>query len=245
MLKDKVTVVTGGGKGIGREICLLFAKNGSDIAAWDVDPDSAASVAEEVQKLGRKSISLKVDVTDPDSVDKALAETVEKMGRLDVFINNAGIVRDSYIVRMKPTDWDAVLNVNLKGTFLCTKAAAKHMMKQRTGRIVNIASIIGLIGNIGQANYSASKAGIIGLTKSAAKELGSREVTVNAIAPGFIQTDMTADLPEDIKQKMLAAIPLGKLGETRDVADTALFLASDAARYITGEVIRVDGGMAM
>jgi 3-oxoacyl-[acyl-carrier protein] reductase len=188
---------------------------------------------------------LVVDVTNSAQVDEAVGKILDKLGRIDILINNAGITKDGLIIRMDDAQWDRVLTINLKGTFLCTRAVAKPMMKQRRGKIVNIASIVGIIGNAGQANYSASKAGVIGLTKSTAKELAGRGVTCNAIAPGFIKTDMTDALPQQAKQKLLEAIPMGTLGEPKDVAEAALFLVSEAARYITGHVLVVDGGLAM
>ncbi len=245
MLKDKVSIVTGGARGIGREIAVLFAKEGSDIAICDVNQQDLDKTRAEIEALGRRALGFAVDVTAPLQVEEMVNKVLDKFNKVDILINNAGITRDALLVRMKEEDWDAVLNVNLKGTFNCTKAVSKVMMKQRSGRIVSIASIIGIMGNAGQANYAASKAGIIGFTKSVAKELASRGVNVNAIAPGFIQTEMTAKLPEDVKAKMLQFIPLQKLGEPLDVAKCALFLASDHSDYITGQVIQVDGGMVM
>ena len=244
-LKDKVAVVTGGARGIGLTIAKRFAEAGADCALYDVQAPLLEQAAVELRGLGRRAETFQVDVTKGDAVDGAVQKTLDKFGRIDILINNAGITRDGLLLRMSEQDWDLVLNVNLRGAFLCTKAVAKAMIKARTGRIVNIASIIGIIGNAGQANYSASKAGLIGLTKTTAKELASRQITCNAIAPGFIQTDMTRVLAEETKQRLLGLIPLGTLGEPRDVAEAALFLVSDAARYITGHVLVVDGGMAM
>ena len=244
-LKDKVTVVTGGARGIGKEIALLFAKEGSDIAVCDVNADVLAAAQKEIEALGRNVLTAAVDVTKPDQVDSFVQKTLDKFSKIDILVNNAGITRDGLLVRMSESDWDMVLNVNLKGAFNCTKAVSKIMMKQRGGRIVNMASIIGIMGNAGQANYAASKGGLIAFTKSVAKELASRNVRVNAIAPGFIQTDMTAKLSEEIKSEMLKHIPLGKLGTAQDVANLALFLASDDSAYITGQVVQVDGGMVM
>jgi len=244
-LKDKVSLVTGSGRGIGKAIALAFAKEGSDIVVWDVNILDAEGACKEIEALGRKTLAERVDVTNYADVESGINKILDKFGKVDILVNNAGITKDNLILRMAPGDWDAVINVNLKGSFNCIKAASKPMIKQRYGKIVNIASIIGIIGNPGQANYSASKAGLIALTKTTAKELSSRNVNVNAVAPGFIQTDMTAKLPEDLKKKMLEAIPLGKLGLPADVAEACLFLASDDSAYITGQTIVVDGGMVM
>jgi 3-oxoacyl-[acyl-carrier protein] reductase len=244
-LKDKVALITGGARGIGRAIALLFAKEGADIAIADINIKEAEKTSQEIAALGRRSLALELDVTASKKVEEAINKILDKLGKVDILVNNAGITKDNLILRMSEQEWDAVLAVNLKGTFNCTKALAKVMIKQRSGRIINIASIIGMIGNPGQSNYSASKAGIIALTKTTAKELSSRNITVNAVAPGFIQTEMTAGLPEDLKQKMLAAIPLGKFGSPEDVAGVCLFLASEDSGYITGQTIVVDGGMVM
>jgi 3-oxoacyl-[acyl-carrier protein] reductase len=245
LLKDKVTIVTGGARGIGREIALLFAKEGSDIAIFDVNQEQLSQIEKDIEALGRKALSLAVNVTDSSQTEEAANKTLDKFGKIDILINNAGINRDALLIRMSQQDFDSVLNVNLKGTFNCCKAVCKIMMKQRAGRIVNIASIIGIMGNIGQVNYAASKAGIIGLTKSLAKELASRNINVNAIAPGFIETDMTAKLPAEIKEQLLRLIPAGKLAQPIEVAKAALFLSSGLSDYITGQVIQVDGGMLM
>ncbi|MCX5711885.1 MAG: 3-oxoacyl-[acyl-carrier-protein] reductase, partial [Candidatus Omnitrophica bacterium] len=205
----------------------------------------AQATAKEIEALGRKALALELNVTDSKKVDEAVNKILDKFAKIDILINNAGITKDGLLLRMKEEDWDAVINVNLKGTFLCTKAVSRVMLKQHSGKIVNIASIIGIIGNAGQANYAASKAGIIALTKTTAKEFASRNINVNAVAPGFIQTDMTAKLPEEVKQKMLAAIPLNKLGTPLDIANLCIFLASADSDYITGQVIVVDGGMVM
>lgn len=242
-LQDKVSLITGGARGIGKEIALSFAREGAHIAICDVNAEDMEKTRAEIEALGRQALGFNVDVTNLEQVEEMINKILDKFQKVDILVNNAGITRDSLLVRMKESDWDLVLDVNLKGTFNCTKAVSKVMMKQRSGRIVSVASIIGIMGNVGQANYAASKAGIIGLTKSAAKELASRGVTVNAIAPGFIQTEMTAKLPEDVKELMLKQIPLGKFGSPSDVAKVALFLASDQAEYITGQVIQVDGGM--
>jgi 3-oxoacyl-[acyl-carrier protein] reductase len=244
-LKDKVALVTGGARGIGREIAIILAKEGSDLVIADVNIEEAEKTSRDISSLGRKSLALQLDITNYDLVEEAVNKILDKFGRVDILVNNAGITKDNLLLRMSQAEWDAVLNVNLKGTFNCTRAVSRVMIKQRYGKIVNIASIIGIIGNVGQANYSASKAGIIALTKTAARELASRNINVNAIAPGFIQTEMTAKLSEDLKAKMLAQIPLGKLGSPEDVAKLCLFLASSDADYITGQVVVVDGGMVM
>ncbi len=244
-LKDQVALITGGARGIGREIALVLAREGADIALFDVNPQQLEVTVGELRGLGRRAEGLTVDVTDGVQVEDGVGKVLDKLGRIDILINNAGITKDGLLIRMDDAQWDRVLKINLRGTFLCTRAVAKHMLKQRRGRIVSIASIVGLIGNPGQANYAASKAGVIGLTKSVAKELASRSITCNAIAPGFIKTEMTEALPEQAKQRLQEAIPMGSLGEPRDVANAALFLVSDAARYITGHVLVVDGGLAM
>jgi 3-oxoacyl-[acyl-carrier protein] reductase len=245
LLEGKVAVITGGARGIGREIGLTLAKEGADIVICDINMELAAKTQQEIESLGRRSLSVLTDVTNFSHAEETVNKTLDKFQKIDILINNAGITRDGLLIRMKEEDWDMVLSVNLKGTFNFTKAASKVMIKQHSGRIVNIASIIGIIGNAGQANYAASKAGIIGLTKSAAKELAGRGINVNAIAPGFIDTEMTAKLPEDVRQKMLAQIPRGRFGQPLDVAKAVLFLVSDFSDYITGQVIPVDGGMVM
>lgn len=244
-LKDKVALVTGGARGIGRAIALLFAQEGADVVIWDVNAQESEKTRADIESLGRKSMALQVDVTSFKQVEESVNKILDKFSKVDILVNNAGITRDGLLLRMNEADWDAVLNVNLKGPFNCTKAVSKVMIKQRSGKIVNIASIIGIIGNAGQANYSASKGGIIALTKTAARELAARNINVNAVAPGFIQTEMTAKLPEDLREKMQAQIPLGKLGEPIDVAQACLFLVSSDADYITGQTIVVDGGMVM
>ena len=244
-LEGKVALITGGARGIGKELALRFAKEGSDIAICDVNMELLEQTAEEIRGMDKDVLVFKADVTSSTEVQNMLDKILDKFKKLDILINNAGITRDGLILRMSEEDWDKVIAVNLKGSFVCTKAAAKVMLKQRFGKIVNLASIIGIMGNIGQANYAASKAGIIGLTKSVAKELAPRGICVNAIAPGFIKTEMTAKLPEDIQKKMLSVIPLGRFGEPKDVADLALFLSSDSSSYITGQVIQIDGGMLM
>ena len=244
-LKDKVALITGGARGIGQAIAVTFAREGADIVVADVNLEIAQKTALEIEGLGRKALALEMDVTNYEKVEEGINKILDKMGKVDILVNNAGITKDNLLLRMSQADWDAVINVNLKGTFNCIKAVTRPMIKQRSGRIISIASIIGLMGNPGQANYAASKAGIIALTKTVAKELASRNINANAVAPGFIQTEMTAKLPEDIKKKMLEAIPLAKLGTPQDVANTCLFLASDESSYITGQVITIDGGMVM
>jgi 3-oxoacyl-[acyl-carrier protein] reductase len=244
-LKDKVALITGGARGIGRAIALTFAKEGADIVIADVNLEIAQQTALEIEGLGRRAMALAMDVTNYEIVEEGINKILDKMGKVDILVNNAGITKDNLLLRMSLADWDAVINVNLKGTFNCIKAVTRPMIKQRSGRIISIASIIGLMGNPGQANYAASKAGIIALTKTVAKELASRNINANAVAPGFIQTEMTAKLPEDIKKKMQEAIPLGTLGTPEDVANVCLFLASQESSYITGQTITVDGGMVM
>ncbi len=244
-LKDKVALITGAAQGIGRDIALKFAAEGADIAVGDINLEKATKTAQEIETLGRKALVLELDVTDYAKLTESVNKILDKFKKVDILVNNAGITKDNLLLRMSDAEWDAVLNVNLKGTFNCTKAVSRLMIKQRYGKIINIASIIGIIGNPGQANYSASKAGIIALTKTAAKELASRNINVNAVAPGFIQTEMTSKLPEELKQKMQEAIPLGRFGSPVDVASVCVFLASEDASYITGQTIIVDGGMVM
>ena len=245
VLQGQVALVTGGARGIGREIALRLAAEGANIALFDVQPEALEQTRSQLAALGRRAEAFSVDVTKLDQVDAAVNKTLDKLSRIDILVNNAGITKDGLLLRMDEAQWDAVLAVNLKGTFNCTKAVSKVMLKQKSGRIVSIASVIGLIGNAGQANYAASKAGVIGLTKSVARELASRGITANAIAPGFIQTEMTDRLPEAVKQAMLAQIPLKLFGQPSDVAEAALFLVSPASRYITGQVLVVDGGLVM
>ncbi|MDD4894510.1 MAG: 3-oxoacyl-[acyl-carrier-protein] reductase [Candidatus Omnitrophica bacterium] len=243
--ENKVAFITGAAQGIGRDIALKFAAEGADIVVGDINLQKATQTQGEIEALGRQALALELDVTDYTKINDALNKILDKFKKVDILVNNAGITKDNLMLRMGDAEWDAVLNVNLKGTFNCTKAVSRIMIKQRYGKIVNIASIIGIIGNPGQANYAASKAGIIALTKTTAKEFASRNINVNAVAPGFIQTEMTAKLPEELKQKMLSAIPLGKFGSPLDVANVCAFLASEDASYITGQTIIVDGGMVM
>jgi 3-oxoacyl-[acyl-carrier protein] reductase len=244
-LKEKVALITGGAQGIGREIALAFAHEGAIVVIGDVNLGKAIEVGQEITALGRQSMAIELDVTNFVKTEEAVNKTLDKFKKVDILVNNAGITKDNLLLRMSDAEWDAVLAVNLKGTFNCSKAVSRVMIKQRSGKIINIASIIGIMGNPGQANYSASKAGIIALTKTIAKELGSRNINVNAVAPGFIQTDMTAKLPEELKEKMKGAIPLGKFGSCADVANACVFLASEESSYITGQIIVVDGGMVM
>jgi len=244
-LENNVSLVTGAGRGIGREIALCLAKEGSDMVVWDVDLNSAQELHKEIESLGRRALSCQVDVTNLKNVEEAANLILDKFSKIDILVNNAGITKDNLLLRMSEQDWDAVLSVNLKGAFNCIKVVSRHMLKKHYGRIVNVASIIGLIGNPGQANYAASKGGLIALTKSLAKELASRNINVNAVAPGFIKTAMTERLPEDYKKKMLELIPLGRFGSAGDVAKACMFLASKESEYITGQVIVIDGGMTM
>jgi 3-oxoacyl-[acyl-carrier protein] reductase len=242
-LAGKVSIVTGGAQGIGKSIALTLAKHGAAVAVVDVNLEAATQTAEEIRGLGVASLAQRVDVVDHAAVAVAVKEVVEKLGRVDILVNNAGITRDALLLRMKPEDFDLVLAINLKGTFNYTSGVLGTMVKQRSGRIVNVASVMGLIGNPGQANYSASKAGVIGLTRTAAKEVASRGITVNAVAPGFIETAMTQKLPEAVRAEILKRVPLGVVGQPDDVANGVLFLASDLARYITGHVLVIDGGL--
>jgi 3-oxoacyl-[acyl-carrier protein] reductase len=244
-LENQIAVVTGAGRGIGRAIALKFAQAGANVVCVSRTQENSEKVAAEITALGRKSWPLAVDVADSKAVKAATDKLVADCGRIDILVNNAGVTRDGLLMRMSDEDWDAVLDTNLKGAFHFTRELFRIFAKQRAGRIINITSVIGLIGNPGQCNYAASKAGLIGFTQSVAKELASRGVTVNAIAPGFIETDMTSDLNPELKANILKMIPMGRFGAADDIADAALFLASPAARYITGQVLTVDGGMVM
>jgi 3-oxoacyl-[acyl-carrier protein] reductase len=245
LLKDKVALITGGAQGIGEAIARKLASEGASIAIIDVNLEKAKATADDIKKLGVETEAYKTDVSNTSEVQKVVDEIFEKFKRIDILVNNAGITRDTLMMRMTEQDWDLVININLKGAFNFTKAVTKIMAKQRSGSIINISSVVGLFGNAGQANYSASKAGLIGLTKSTAKEFAIRNVRANAIAPGFIKTAMTDKLSKEVIDKYLENIPLKTLGTPEDVANAVLFLASDLSSYITGEVIRVDGGLAM
>ena len=244
-LANQIAVVTGAGRGIGRAIALKFAAEGADVVCVSRTQENSEKVAAEVRALGRQAWAHAVDVSDSAAVAAAAGKILAEAGRVDILVNNAGVTRDGLLMRMSDADWDTVLDTNLKGAFLFTKAFTRAFLKQRSGRIINVASIIGLIGNAGQANYAASKAGLIGFTQSVARELASRGITANALAPGFIETDMTAALSAEMKAELLKKIPLNTLGQAEDIAHAALFLASPAARYITGQVLAVDGGMVM
>lgn len=245
-LEGKAALVTGASRGIGREIALELARNGANVAVnYSGSEAKANEVVDEIKKLGKDAFAVKCDVSNAEEVATMVKETIDRFGSLDILVNNAGITKDNLLMRMKEDEWDDVININLKGVFLCTKAVTRQMMKQRNGRIINLASVVGAVGNAGQANYVAAKAGIIGLTKTTAKELASRNITVNAIAPGFIATDMTDKLTEDVKAEMLKQIPLARLGEPKDIAKMAAFLASDDSSYMTGQTLHINGGMYM
>ncbi len=245
MPKDKVAVVTGASRGIGRSISLALAAEGAKIIAVDLNIEDTEKVAQEIRALGAEALAVQGNVTVAEDAERMIDAAVEKFGRVDILVNNAGITRDGLLLRMKDEDWDAVLGVNLKGAFICSRAAAKVMAKQRSGRIINIASVVGQMGNAGQANYCASKAGLIGLTKSNARELAKRNITVNAVAPGFIATAMTDALSEKVREELAAQIPLERLGTAEDIANAVVFLAAERSGYITGQVIGVNGGMYM
>jgi len=244
-LSNQIAVVTGAGRGIGRAVALKFAAEGADVVCVSRTAENSDKVAAEVRALGRKAWAHAVDVSDATSISAAAEKILTECARVDILVNNAGVTRDGLLMRMSGDDWDTVLDTNLKGAFLMTKAFSRTMIKQRAGRIINVASVVGLIGNAGQCNYASSKAGLIGFTKSCARELASRGITVNAIAPGFIETDMTAALNEQARAELLKQIPLGSLGNVDDIANAALFLAGSGSRYITGQVLTVDGGMVM
>jgi 3-oxoacyl-[acyl-carrier protein] reductase len=245
ILKDKNAIVTGSAQGIGKSIALALAKAGANIVVSDVNLEEAEKTAREIEALGRKAIAVKCNVSDATEVTELVKKAQETFPTLDILVNNAGVTRDNLMMRMEEKDWDLVLDVNLKGAFLLTKAVTRIMMKQRYGRIVNMSSIIGVMGNAGQSNYAASKGGLIAFTKSTAKEFASRNITCNAIAPGFIETAMTAKLSDEVKQNYAKGIPLGRMGSVEDVAGAVLFLVSEQASYITGQVLHVDGGLVM
>lgn len=245
-MEQRVAIVTGGSRGIGREIAITLAKNGVNVVVnYFGNAKLAADVVTECENYGVKAFAVQADVSDADQVKNLVTKTIEQFGKIDILVNNAGITSDNLLLRMKETEWDKVIATNLKSVFLLSKAVARQMMKQRFGRIINMSSVVGIIGNPGQANYVAAKAGVIGLTKSLAREFASRGITVNAVAPGFIETDMTATLNTETRSLLLQQIPLARLGTAQDVANVVNFLVSDAASYITGQVINVDGGMVM
>ncbi|XOV71843.1 MAG: 3-oxoacyl-[acyl-carrier-protein] reductase [Verrucomicrobiota bacterium] len=244
-LNEKIAVVTGAGRGIGKAIALQFAREGADVVCLSRTAENAEAAAKEVRELGRKAWAFAVDVSSSEATQQAAANILKETGRVDILVNNAGVTRDDLLMRMSDEAWDTVLDTNLKGAFTLCKAFSRPLMKQRSGCIINISSVIGLMGNAGQTNYAASKAGLIGLTKSIARELAARNVTCNAIAPGFIETDMTAELNEDQKQAILNQIPLRQLGQPEDIALAAVYLAGHGGKYVTGQVLTVDGGMVM
>lgn len=245
-LTGKVALVTGGAKGIGASIALELARAGASVAINYAGSEAAAKqVASEIEQLGQRAMIIQTNVADAEAVSEMVKQVIDQFGKLDILVNNAGITRDNLIMRMKEEDFDEVINVNLKGVFNCIKAVTRQMMKQRSGRIINISSVVGVLGNAGQANYVAAKAGVIGLTKTTARELASRGITVNAVAPGFIETDMTAKLGEEIRAGLMGQIPLARLGQPEDIAKVVKFLASEDAAYITGQTLHVDGGMVM
>ncbi|WP_409253671.1 3-oxoacyl-[acyl-carrier-protein] reductase [Bacillus sp. SCS-153A] len=245
-LEGKTALVTGASRGIGREIALELARQGANVAVNYAGSEAKANeVTEEIKAMGREAFAIQCNVADGESVQSMVKETISRFGSLDILVNNAGITRDNLLMRMKENEWDEVIDTNLKGVFLCTKAVSRQMMKQRSGRIINISSIVGVSGNPGQANYVAAKSGVIGLTKTSARELAARGITVNAVAPGFISTDMTDELSEEVKTEMLKGIPLSRFGEAKDIARVVSFLASEDSSYMTGQTLHVDGGMVM
>jgi len=244
-LKGKVALVTGAAQGIGRAVALLLARNGADIAVSDINLEKAEETAKEIELIGPRAMAIRVDVAQFNDVERMVEAILEKFGKVDILVNNAGVTRDKLILRMTEEDWDVVLNINLKGTFNCTKAVVRNMAKQRSGKIVSIASVVGEMGNAGQVNYSASKAGVIGLTKTIAREFAQRGINVNAIAPGYIETPMTEVLPEKVKEDLKRLIPMERLGKPEDVAEAVLFLVSEESNYITGHVLNVNGGIYM
>lgn len=246
LLSGQVALVTGASRGIGREIALDLARDGAKVVInYNSSAEAALDVVEEIRAGGGEAEAFQADVSKLDQATALVDKTIEKYGRLDILVNNAGITRDTLLMRMSEEDWDRVIEVNLKGYFNCSKAAIRSMTRARRGRIINISSVVGVRGNAGQVNYASAKAGVIGMTKALAKEVGSRNITVNAVAPGFIDTDMTKDLPEDVKKQLLKDVPLARLGDVSDVAELTVFLAGPKAAYITGQVIAVDGGMSM
>ncbi|AKC65953.1 3-oxoacyl-[acyl-carrier-protein] reductase [Bacillus altitudinis] len=246
MLTNKTAVVTGASRGIGRSIAIDLAKKGANVVVnYSGNEAKANEVVDEIKALGQQAFAVKADVSNAEEVQALMKQAVDTFGSIDILVNNAGITKDNLLMRMKENEWDDVININLKGVFNCTKAVTRQMMKQRSGRIINVASVVGVCGNPGQANYVAAKAGVIGLTKTTAKELASRHITVNAVAPGFISTDMTDKLDENVQTEMLKQIPLARFGTPEDISNVVVFLASEGAGYITGQTIQVDGGMVM
>ncbi|CVM86159.1 3-oxoacyl-[acyl-carrier-protein] reductase [Bacillus altitudinis] len=246
MLTNKTAVVTGASRGIGRSIAIDLAKSGANVVVnYSGNEAKANEVVDEIKALGQQAFAFKADVSNAEEVQALMKQAVDTFGSIDILVNNAGITKDNLLMRMKENEWDDVININLKGVFNCTKAVTRQMMKQRSGRIINVASVVGVCGNPGQANYVAAKAGVIGLTKTTAKELASRHITVNAVAPGFISTDMTDKLDENVQTEMLKQIPLARFGAPEDISNVVVFLASEGAGYITGQTIQVDGGMVM
>ncbi|WP_342501983.1 3-oxoacyl-[acyl-carrier-protein] reductase [Bacillus sp. FSL W7-1085] len=246
MLTNKTAVVTGASRGIGRSIAIDLAKKGANVVVnYSGNEAKANEVVDEIKALGQQAFAVKADVSNAEEVQALMKQAVDTFGSIDILVNNAGITKDNLLMRMKENEWDDVININLKGVFNCTKAVTRQMMKQRSGRIINVASVVGVCGNPGQANYVAAKAGVIGLTKTTAKELASRYITVNAVAPGFISTDMTDKLDENVQTEMLKQIPLARFGAPEDISNVVVFLASEGAGYITGQTIQVDGGMVM
>ncbi|MBD3858165.1 3-oxoacyl-[acyl-carrier-protein] reductase [Bacillus sp. 28A-2] len=246
MLTNKTAVVTGASRGIGRSIAIDLAKNGANVVVnYSGNEAKANEVVDEIKALGQQAFAVKADVSNAEDVQALMKQAIDTFGSIDILVNNAGITKDNLLMRMKENEWDDVININLKGVFNCTKAVTRQMMKQRSGRIINVASVVGVCGNPGQANYVAAKAGVIGLTKTTAKELASRHITVNAVAPGFISTDMTDKLDDNVQTEMLKQIPLARFGAPEDISNVVVFLASEGAGYITGQTIQVDGGMVM
>lgn len=246
MLTNKTAVVTGASRGIGRSIAIDLAKNGANVVVnYSGNEAKANEVVDEIKALGQQAFAVKADVSNAEEVQALMKQAIDTFGSIDILVNNAGITKDNLLMRMKENEWDDVININLKGVFNCTKAVTRQMMKQRSGRIINLASVVGVCGNPGQANYVAAKAGVIGLTKTTAKELATRHITVNAVAPGFISTDMTDKLDENVQTEMLKEIPLARFGAPEDISNVVVFLASEGAGYITGQTIQVDGGMVM